>query len=430
MFMLEKAMLGGRRYWIWVGTLLAVIALALGFYLYQLSYGLGLTGMSRNVSWGLYIGQFTFLVGVAASAVMVVLPYYLHSHREFARMAILGEFLAVASVTMCMMFIMIDMGRPMRVFNVILYPQFHSVMFWDMVSLAGYLVLNATITYFTLRAEQEDVHYPHWVKYIILLSIPWAISIHTVTGFLYSGLPGRLGWRTAIMAPRFLASAFAAGPALLILLCLLLRRQTGYDVGKKAINGLAVIVTYAMIINTFFILMEFFTAMYSHVPDLTSDFQDLYLGAVHTSLLPWGRTSLILMAAALVFLLIPRLRHNEKGLVAACILVFSSLWVDKGVCMVVGGFIPSPLGTITRYVPTLPEIIITVGVWAVGALMVTVFYKIALSVRIANEVSYVPAYEFARTGDAIGLHAHSSHAVVASDPGLGQTSKDAFGKSE
>ena len=407
MFMLEKAMVGSRRYWTWVGVLVAVILVAFGFYLYQLSYGLGLTGMSRDVSWGLYIGQFTFLVGVAASAVMVVLPYYLHSHKEFARMTILGEFLAVSAVTMCMLFIFVDMGKPMRVFNVILYPQFHSVMFWDMLSLSGYLILNAAITYFTLHAEQQDVHPAPWVKYIILLSIPWAISIHTVTGFLYAGLPGRLGWRTAIMAPRFLASAFAAGPALLILLCLLLRRQTGYDVGKKAINGLAVIVTYAMIINLFFIAMEFFTAMYSRVPDLTSDFQDLYLGAVQTSLLPWGRTSLILMAAALVFLLVPRLRHNEKGLVAACVLVFSSLWIDKGLCMVVGGFIPSPLGTITQYVPTLPEVTITLGVWAVGALMVTIFYKIALSVEIAKEVSYVPAYEFARTGGAIRSQSHA-----------------------
>lgn len=407
MFMLEKAMVGSRRYWTWVGVLVAVILVAFGFYLYQLSYGLGLTGMSRDVSWGLYIGQFTFLVGVAASAVMVVLPYYLHSHKEFARMTILGEFLAVSAVTMCMLFIFVDMGKPMRVFNVILYPQFHSVMFWDMLSLSGYLILNAAITYFTLHAEQQDVHPAPWVKYIILLSIPWAISIHTVTGFLYAGLPGRLGWRTAIMAPRFLASAFAAGPALLILLCLLLRRQTGYDVGKKAINGLAVIVTYAMIINLFFIAMEFFTAMYSRVPDLTSDFQDLYLGAVQTSLLPWGRTSLILMAAALVFLLVPRLRHNEKGLVAACVLVFSSLWIDKGLCMVVGGFIPSPLGTITQYVPTIPEMTITLGVWAVGALMVTIFYKIALSVEIAKEVSYVPAYEFARTGGAIRSQSHA-----------------------
>ncbi len=429
MFMLEKAMVGSRRYWIWVGILLAIIAVASGFYLYQLSYGLGLTGMSRNVSWGLYIGQFTFLVGVAASAVMVVLPYYLHNHKEFARMTILGEFLAVSAVTMCMMFIMIDMGRPMRVFNVILYPQFQSVMFWDMMSLSGYLILNATITYFTLHAEQQDVPPAHWIKYIILVSIPWAFSIHTVTGFLYAGLPGRLSWRTAIMAPRFLASAFAAGPALLILLCLLLRRQTGYDVGKKAINTLAVIVTYAMVINTFFIAMEFFTAMYSRVPGLTEDFQDLYLGAVHTSLLPWGRTSLVLMAGALVFLLVPRLRHNEKGLVVACVLVFSSLWIDKGLCMVVGGFIPSPLGTITRYVPTLPEMTITLGVWAVGALMVTVFYKIALSVEFEKELSYVPAYEFARTGDAIVVHAHSSNVVAGPGSGLaGQANEEDSGK--
>ena len=191
-----------------------------------------------------------------------------------------------------------------------------------------------------------------WIKLVILLSIPWAISIHTVTGFLYAGLPGRMAWRTAIMAPRFLASAFAAGPALLILLCFLLRRQTGFDVGRKAIHGLAVIVTYAMVINVFFIAMEFFTAMYSRVPGLTEDFQDLYLGTVsHTSLLPWGRSSMILMAAALVLLLVPALRRNEKTLAVACALVFSSLWIDKGVCMVVGGFIPSPLGTATRTFP-------------------------------------------------------------------------------
>ncbi|HUZ45694.1 MAG TPA: NrfD/PsrC family molybdoenzyme membrane anchor subunit [Terriglobia bacterium] len=412
--MLEKAMVGGRRYWIWVGALLAVIAVAFGFYLHQLSYGLGLTGMSRNVSWGIYIGQFTFMVGVAASAVMVVLPYYLHNQKEFARMTILGEFLAVAAVTMCMLFIMIDMGKPMRVFNVFLYPQFHSVMFWDMVSLSGYLILNITITLVTLHAEQQDVHPPRWIKPIILLSIPWAISIHTVTGFLYAGLPGRLAWRTAIMAPRFLASAFAAGPALLILLCFLLRRQTGYDVGKKAINGLAVIVTYAMVINVFFIVMEFFTAMYSRVPGLTEDFQDLYLGTVsHTSLLPWGRSSVVLMVAALVLLLVPRMRRNEKTLAVACALVFSSLWIDKGVCMVVGGFIPSPLGTITRYVPTFPEMAITLGVWAVGALMLTVFYKIALSVKIGKETSYVPAYEFAAATNAIGLQTHSSSVAFA-----------------
>ncbi|MFZ0962116.1 MAG: NrfD/PsrC family molybdoenzyme membrane anchor subunit [Terriglobia bacterium] len=380
--MFEKAAVGSRRYWTWVGSLLVVIGVGFLFYLHQLDYGLGVTGMSRNVSWGLYIGQFTFMVGVAASAVMVVLPLYLHNHKEFARTAILGEFLAIAAVTVCMLFIFVDMGQPMRVLNVMLYPHPTSLMFWDMVSLSGYLALNVTITLVTLHAEQQGVTPPHWIKPVILLSIPWAISIHTVTAFLYSGLPGRFSWRTAIMAPRFLASAFAAGPALLILLCLLVRGLTGFDVGRKAIKTLAVIVTYAMIINVFFILMEFFTAMYSHVPELTEDFQNLYLGTLgHTSLLPWGRTSLVLMAVALLLLSLPATRRNERWLAAACIVTFISLWIDKGVCLVVSGFMPSPLGTITPYVPTPPEILISLAVWAVGALMITFFYKITLSVR-------------------------------------------------
>ena len=386
MFMFEKAVVGSRRYWIWMGSLLMVIGAGFLFYLHQLHSGLGVTGMSRNVSWGLYIGQFTFMVGVAASAVMVVLPYYLHNHKEFGRMAILGEFLAISAVSMCMLFIFVDMGQPMRVLNVILYPHPSSLMFWDMVSLSGYLALNVTITFVTLRAERQGVMPPHWIKPVILLSIPWAISIHTVTAFLYSGLPGRFSWRTAIMAPRFLASAFAAGPALLILLCLLLRALKGFDVGKKALNTLAVIVTYAMIINVFFILMEFFTAMYSHVPELTGDFQNLYLGAMgHTSLLPWGRTSLVLMAVALLLLVLPATRRNDRWLAAACAVTFAALWIDKGICLVVSGFMPSPLGAMTPYVPTAPEILISLAVWAVGALMITVFYKITLAVREGTE---------------------------------------------
>ena len=383
MFMIEKAVVGSRRYWTWIFCLLAIIGIGLLFYLRQMSYGLGITGLSRNVTWGLYIGQFTFFVGVAASAVMVVLPYYLHNHREFGRMTILGEFLAISAVTMCMLFVFVDMGQPTRVLNVLLHPTPRSMMFWDFVSLGGYLALNGVIALVTLSAERKGVAPPGWIKPIILLSIPWAISIHTVTAFLYSGLPGRSFWLTAILAPRFLASAFAAGPALLILLCILLRKLTGYDVGSQAIRGLAVIVTYAMLINVFFLLMELFTAYYSQIPEHMEHFQNLYTGMLgHASpLLFWGRTSLVLMAIALLLLLMPRARRHERTLVVACVVTFLSLWIDKGLCLVVSGFMPSPLGTMTGYTPTLPEILISAAVWAVGALMITVFYKIALSVR-------------------------------------------------
>ena len=387
MFMIEKAVVGSRRYWTWILCLLGVIGVGFLCYLRQLSYGLGITGLSRNVTWGLYIGQFTFLVGVAASAVMVVLPYYLHNHKEFTRMAILGEFLAISSVSMCMLFIFVDMGQPWRVLNIILYPTPRSMMFWDMVSLSGYLVLNAVIALVTLDAERKGVAPAAWIKPVILLSIPWAISIHTVTAFLYSGLPGRTFWLTAILAPRFLASAFASGPALLILLCMLVRKLTGYDVGAKAIRTLAVIVTYAMIINVFFLLMELFTSFYSQIPASMEHFENLYTGAPGqpAPLLFWGRTSLVLMAVALILLLVPATRKNERTLAAACAVTFVALWIDKGVCLVVSGFMPSPLGSMTPYVPTLPEVLISLGVWAVGALMITVFYKITLSVREGAE---------------------------------------------
>jgi [DsrC]-trisulfide reductase subunit P len=384
MFMFEKAVVGSRRYWSWLGLLFAVMLVGSLCYLRQLQVGLAITGLSRDVTWGLYIAQFTFLVGVAASAVMVVLPYYLHDWKAFGKITILGEFLAIAAVTMCMLFIFVDMGQPMRVWNVLLYPTPTSMMFWDMVSLGGYLLLNAAITLVTLSAERQDVAPPGWIRPVIILSIPWAISIHTVTAFLYSGLPGRSFWLTALLAPRFLASAFAAGPALLIVLTMLIRRLTTYDPGREPIQKLSLIVTYAMILNVFFVLMELFTVFYSQIPEHMEHFRFLFVGLHgHAPLAAWMWTSVVLAGISLVLLITPRYRKNERFLAAACGMVFLSLWIDKGLGLIVGGFVPSPLGHVTRYVPTLPEVSITAAIWAVGFLLVTVFYKIALSVRKA-----------------------------------------------
>jgi Ni/Fe-hydrogenase subunit HybB-like protein len=380
--MLEKALVGSRGYWRWLLLLAGLIALGLIAYSRQFALGLGITGMSRDVTWGLYIAQFTFLVGVAASAVMVVLPYYLHDFKMFGKITILGEFLAISSVAMCMLFIFVDMGQPMRVLNVMLYPTLHSLMFWDMLSLSGYLALNVVISHVTLGAERNGVAPPHWIKPIIILSIPWAISIHTVTAFLYSGLAARPFWMTAILAPRFLASAFSAGPALLILFCLILRRLTRFDAGREPIQRLAVIVTYAMAINVFFVLMELFTALYSNIPDDAAHFRFLFVGlAGNTTLVPWMWASVILSVAALFLLINPRTRHNERTLAAACIFVFVGLWIEKGLGLIIAGFEPSPLGKVTTYIPTLPELLIALGVYGVGLLLITLFYKITLSVR-------------------------------------------------
>jgi Ni/Fe-hydrogenase subunit HybB-like protein len=380
--MLETALKGSRRYWTWIFFLLAIIGTGFIAYLYQFRIGLGVTGMSRDVSWGLYIGQFTFLVGVAASGVMVVLPYYLHNYKAFGRITVLGEFLAISAVIMCMLFIFVDMGQPLRVLNVILHPTPNSVMFFDMLVLSVYLLLNILVGWTVLGAERKGISAPSWVKPFIILSIAWAPSIHTVTAFLYSGLPGRHFWLTAIMAARFLASAFAAGPSLLIILALIVRKYTAFDAGKEAIQALGKIVTYFMITSVFFLGLEFFTAFYSKVPGHVQPFMYLYTGIEgHAKLVPVMWTSVILAVVALFLLVFPQFRRKENLLAIAAVSTFLSLWIEKGFGLIVGGFVPNPFERITEYWPTLPESLITLAVWATGFLVLTILYKVAVSIK-------------------------------------------------
>ncbi len=380
--MLEFAVKGSKKYWGLIFGLAAIVGVGVITYLYQLGFGLGITGMSRDVSWGFYIAQFTFLVGVAAGGVMVVLPYYLHDYKAFGRITILGEFLAISALVMCLLFIFVDLGQPMRIFNVLLYPTPNSVLFWDMIVLNGYLFLNVVIGWNVLQAERNGTHYPAWVKPLIYISIPWAVSIHTVTAFLYSGLPGRHFWLTAILAPRFLASAFAAGPALLILLCLVIRKVSRFDPGWEQIQSLAKIVAYAISLNVFFFLCEVFTSFYSNIPGHMDPLIYLFSGMHgHGTYVPWMWASLIMMVFGIFLLVVPVTRRNPTTLVVACLLVFFGAWIDKGMGMIAGGFTPNPLHEVNEYVPTAPELMITLGVWAAGFLVLTVLYKIAVSIK-------------------------------------------------
>jgi Ni/Fe-hydrogenase subunit HybB-like protein len=386
--MVENLFHGGRRYWATLGVLTLVVLAGLLAYGHQLREGLQITGMGRDVSWGLYISQFTFMVGVAASAVMVVLPYYLHHYKAFAKAVILGEFLAVSAVLMCMLFVFVDMGQPARVMNILLYPQPHSIMFWDLVVLTGYLLLNVVIGAVTIEAERTDVAPPRWIRPLIYLSIPWAVSIHTVTAFLYAGLKARSFWMTAILAPRFLASAFASGPSLLILLALLLRRTTKFDVGREAIGKLATIVTYAMVINLFFVLVELFTGLYAGIPHDLEAFTYLFVGiGGHGVLTPWAWAGEWLTVVTVTLLLIPSLRRREGVLALLCVGVIVAIWIEKGLSMVVTGFIPSPLNRVTEYTPTIPELTIALGVYAVGGFVLAMLYKVVLGVRERSAVA-------------------------------------------
>jgi molybdopterin-containing oxidoreductase family membrane subunit len=376
---------GDVWYYGWVAFLLAVIGLAIPRYLEQLERGLIMTAMRDQVAWGFYISNFTFLVGVAAAAVLLVIPAYLYDFKPLKEIVLFGEMLAITAVIMCMLFIMVDLGQPLRVWH--LWPWLglmnlpSSLFIWDLLALAGYLLINLFLVLYALgRLSLGKEYRLSYIFPVILLSIPWAVSIHTVTAFIYNGLPSRPFWNASILAPRFLASAFCSGPAIMLMALQLIRKFSTVAIDNKAIFKIAELMAYTMGVNLLLLAAEMFKEFYSgsiHMAPL----QYLYFGLRgQGQLVPWIWAALGFNVIAFVIFLIPRLRENLFFLNLGALLITLGVYVEKGLGLVVPGFIPDTLGEIYEYWPTVSEGMIAAGVWALGALIYTLMVKFAVPI--------------------------------------------------
>ena len=391
--MIEKALVKrtSKAYWAWIAFLAALFAVGFAAYIYQMVNGFHVTGMSRDISWGMYIGHLTFFVGVAAGGVMIVLPYYLHNVKEFGRITVVGEFLAIPAIIMALLFVVVDIGSPMKLFNVYLYYTPHSMLCWDATVLPIYLILNIVVGYNVLQAENKGVKYGKIVKALAVFSIPFAFSIHIVTAWLYAGLPSRHYFLTAMLPAKFLAGAFATGPALIILICFILNKLTGFDAGKTAIDRLATTVAYAYTATIFMVICEFFTAFYSNVPSHKAALQYLFAGYHgHNQFVPLMMVFLVLVVITLVIMIPRQTRTNYKLLGFGCAAAFLSMYIEKGLTFVIGGLSETPFGTIAEYHVTVPEVLIIVGIFALGFLIASILFKLVVVVKKDMDLDAFP----------------------------------------
>ena len=377
---------GSARYHLWLGGLFVLMLIGLNAYCRQYVYGLGVTGLTDQVSWGAYIANFTFLVGVAASAVMVVIPVYVYKRKELKNLVIFGELLAVSASIMCLLFIMVDLGRPDQAHHLLLRFNFPiSELTWDVIALNGFLLLSLHITGYKIysaycQREPKKI----MIMPFIVIFIGWAIFIHSLTALLYSGLNARPFWTSAILAPRFLASAFAAGPALLILTVQVIRKFTGWRVEKNSIMTLRSIVIVALAFDLYFFANDVFSKFHGNVFDLPS-LEYLYFGldGAH-ALVPWIWTSIVLNVTAMILLLLPSSRNPESPhripLNLGCVFLFVGVWIEKGMGLIVPAFIPTPLGEIVEYIPTRDETLICLGIWATGIFIYTILVRVTIPV--------------------------------------------------
>lgn len=376
---------GSLGFYAWMTLLTAIALVGANAWANQVADGMITTNMTDHVSWGLYIANFTFCVGLAAGGVMMVIPAYLYNDEEMHKVVVVGEAVAIAAIVMCTLSVLVDLGRPDRFWHLIPgigrfnWPM--SMLTWDMLVLNGYLLINMHIVGYLLYMRYLGrTPSPRWYVPFVFLSIIWAISIHTVTAFLYCGLGGRPFWNTALLAPRFLASAFVSGPAFIILVMRVIRITTNYDPHPGPAKTLIQIIRVAMIVNLIMLASELFTLFYTGGVHLASA-KYLYLGSHgHYGLVPWIWTSIAFNIIGAILFLSPKALERGSVRIIACLLCIVGIWIEKGMGLIVPGFIPSTLHEIVEYTPSLVEWKVTAGIWAFGMMILTVTVRLIINV--------------------------------------------------
>jgi Ni/Fe-hydrogenase subunit HybB-like protein len=391
---MQVATNGGWVYFAWMFVLSAIALVGANAWAVQVRDGMIRTNMSDHVSWGLYIANFTFCVGLAAGGVMMVIPAYLYHDHEMHDVVIIGEILAIAAIVMSTLNVVVDLGRPDRFWHLIPgLGKFNwpvSMLTWDIIVLNGYLLINLHVVGYLLYTRFRGLQpNPKWYVPFVFLSVFWAISIHTVTAFLYCGLGGRPFWNTALLAPRFLASAFVSGPAFILLMMRVVRVGSELPMQPGPARLLVQIIRIAAAINLLMLFSELFTLFYTGGGHAASAKYLFFGDHGKYGLVPWIWSSIVMNVVGTILFFTPAALRRSSTRIVACVLCVVGIWIEKGMGLIIPGFIPSTLHEVVEYAPSLTEWKIMAGIWAFGLLILTVMLKVAVAV-FTNRMAHPP----------------------------------------
>lgn len=376
------------------GVLGALVVAGVAAWIYQLANGLGVTGMSNGVSWGLYIACFMFFVGLSAGGLIVASSASVFHVAEYKKVALPAIICSTVCICCAGMFVLIDMGGIQRVWRILVGPNPTSPLVWDVCVISCYLIIN--IVYLVFMCSKKPGAADK-VSIVSRFALPIAILVHSVTAWIF-GLQVSKEWYTAIMAPIFVASAMDSGLALLLLALMGLNKSGVFKVENKLISSLAGLLAVCIAVDAFFIGCECLTMAYPGAK-----------GAEALSVMAGGITAPFFWIEIIGGLLIPFLlmvfaknRANMKLVGLACVLVVAGVFCKRiwllftsfyefniaGAPGVISGSsaargasgvdVFAMLGT---YAPTWVEIAVVVGVVSLGALAFIVMSRMLLAGR-------------------------------------------------
>lgn len=363
---------------VWYALVALGVGVGAGSFAYQWTQGLGVTGLSNTVSWGLYIVVFMFLVGISAGGLIVVAVSELLGTSRLQSLNRLAVLVSGTAILAAAGSILPDLGRPEMFWQMLVSPNWTSPLMWDMVVITLYLTIAGVDLYILTRPR--PMH--RALRVMAIITLPVAVLVHSVTAWIFGLLVARPFWNTALMAPLFISSALVSGTALILIVAWVASRVTSFDPPRHVFADLGKLMAWFVAVDAFLLGAEVLTVYTSRVEHHTGPLDLLLTGRLAPVF--WLEVTLGLLVPFAIFA--SRLRHRMPWLLTGATLVVLGVFAKRVNILLPGMYEPlvgmepgipggrpgQPFDASPAYAPTWVEYGVVIGIFAFGAALVTV----------------------------------------------------------